>query len=44
LGWRGAALLTTNGIVGLLVLTSALNHDFPPNLLQEFADLPWPLR
>lgn len=40
--WARTALLTTAGIGGLLFLARMLYRDFPPGLLQEVFDLPWP--
>jgi hypothetical protein len=44
LGWTASLLYSAAGIAFLLFLASALGRDFPPGLLQEFTDLPWPLR
>ena len=41
--WIKASILTAAGIALMLVLAGALNRDFPPGLLQDFVDLPWPL-
>ena len=38
-----AALYTAGGIAFICVMAWLLNRDFPPGLLQEFFDLPWPL-
>ena len=37
-----ALLLTTAGVGAVLIIASALNRDFPPGLLQEMIELPWP--
>ncbi|MDU8909766.1 tripartite tricarboxylate transporter permease [Aestuariicoccus sp. MJ-SS9] len=42
--WLQTVLLTAGGIGFMIFLTSTLNRDFPPGLLQELVDLPWPLR
>ena len=44
LSWSRTAMLTVAGIGFMIFLASTLNRDFPPGLLQELADLPWPLR
>ena len=36
-------VMTACGVGGLLFLAGVLNRDFPPGLLQEFIELPWPL-
>lgn len=41
-GWSRIGLLTVCGIGGLLFLSYVLNRDFPPGLLQELIELPWP--
>ena len=38
-----AALYTAAGIAFMLGMAWLLNRDFPPGLLQEYVDLPWPL-
>jgi len=38
-----AAIYTAAGIGFMCAMAWTLNRDFPPGLLQEFADLPWPL-
>ena len=43
LGWMRVVLLTSAGIGFMCFIAFALNRDFPPGLLQEFANLPWPL-
>ncbi|MEL7133754.1 MAG: tripartite tricarboxylate transporter permease, partial [Pseudomonadota bacterium] len=38
-----AALYTVAGITLMCVMAGLLNRDFPPGLLQNYVDLPWPL-
>ncbi|WP_147127313.1 tripartite tricarboxylate transporter permease [Shimia ponticola] len=38
-----AALYTVAGIGFMMGMAWLLNRDFPPGLLQEYVDLPWPL-
>jgi TctA family transporter len=38
-----ASIYTACGIVFMCAMAGVLNRDFPPGLLQEYADLPWPL-
>ena len=38
-----AAGYTAAGIAFICAMAWLLNRDFPPGLLQEYADLPWPL-
>ena len=38
-----AAVYTVCGIILMCSMAWLLNRDFPPGLLQEFFDLPWPL-
>jgi len=38
-----AAAYTAGGIAFMCFMAWTLNRDFPPGLLQEYADLPWPL-
>ncbi|MDG2258597.1 MAG: tripartite tricarboxylate transporter permease [Paracoccaceae bacterium] len=42
--WFKAALLAAVGISFMCFMASMLNRDFPPGLLQDAVDLPWPLR
>ena len=42
-GWGFSAIYTAAAIFFILFMAGILNRDFPPGLLQEFADLPWPL-
>ncbi|MSU90247.1 tricarboxylate transporter [Rhodobacteraceae bacterium 2CG4] len=43
-GWGRTVLLTAAGIAFMCLMAGALNRDFPPGLLQEAVDLPWPLK
>ena len=43
LGWLATLGLTAAGIGFMCFLAGALNRNFPPGLLQEFVNLPWPL-
>ncbi|WP_417208959.1 tripartite tricarboxylate transporter permease [Antarctobacter sp.] len=43
-GWARTLILTAAGIALMCVMAGALNRDFPPGLLQSYADLPWPLK
>ncbi|MEM7505918.1 MAG: tripartite tricarboxylate transporter permease [Pseudomonadota bacterium] len=43
-GWGRVALLTACGIAFICLMAGALNRDFPPGLLQDAVDLPWPLK
>ena len=38
-----AAVYTAAGIAFICAMAWLLNRDFPPGLLQEYVDLPWPL-
>ncbi len=42
-GWPKTLILTAAGIGLMCVMAALLNRDFPPGLLQEAVDLPWPL-
>lgn len=42
--WARSLLLTAAGIGFMLFLAGVLGRDFPPGLLQEFTNLPWPFR
>jgi hypothetical protein len=42
-GWGKTLILTAAGITLMCVMAGALNRDFPPGLLQDWVDLPWPL-
>ncbi|MDH3661986.1 MAG: tricarboxylate transporter, partial [Alphaproteobacteria bacterium] len=37
-----ALILTAAGVGVLLVMAYLLNRDFPPGLLQDYVELPWP--
>ena len=41
--WGFAALYTAAGIGFICLMAGLLNRDFPPGLLQNYVDLPWPL-
>lgn len=41
--WPKTLVLTACGIALMCVMAGSLNRDFPPGLLQDVADLPWPL-
>ncbi|NND90862.1 MAG: tripartite tricarboxylate transporter permease [Granulosicoccus sp.] len=41
--WNKTLLLSVCGIAFMCLMAWALNRDFPPGLLQSYADLPWPL-
>lgn len=41
--WGFAAVYATVGIAFICAMAWTLNRDFPPGLLQSYADLPWPL-
>ena len=43
-GWAQTLLLTACGIGFMCFMAYMLNRDFPPGLLQDAVDLPWPLR
>ncbi|PJE27288.1 Tripartite tricarboxylate transporter TctA family protein [Pseudooceanicola marinus] len=42
-GWPKTLILTAAGIALMCVMAGALNRDFPPGLLQDVTDLPWPM-
>lgn len=42
--WGMTLLLTTCGIAFMCFMAWSLNRDFPPGLLQDAVDLPWPLK
>jgi len=42
--WPKTLILTAAGIALMCVMAGALNRDFPPGLLQQAVDLPWPLK
>ncbi|MBF0279762.1 MAG: tripartite tricarboxylate transporter permease [SAR324 cluster bacterium] len=39
-----ALLLTLLALGGISIMAWSLNRDFPPGLLQQYFDLPWPFR
>jgi len=39
-----AAIYTALGIGFMCIMAGTLNRDFPPGLLQEYVNLPWPLK
>ena len=41
--WPRIGAMTAAGLAVILVLANALNRDFPPGVLQELFELPWPL-
>lgn len=41
--WVYAAIYAACGIAFICTMAWTLNRDFPPGLLQEFVNLPWPL-
>ena len=43
LGWAWATGYSAIGLAFILFLARVLGRDFPPGLLQDFVDLPWPL-
>ncbi len=43
-GWSKTLLLSVSGILFMCLMAGVLNRDFPPGLLQEAVDLPWPLK
>ena len=42
-GWLFSVIYTVAGLAFMMFMAWLLNRDFPPGLLQSFADLPWPL-
>ena len=43
MGTAFCAIYTAGGIAFMCLMAGLLNRDFPPGLLQEYVDLPWPL-
>ncbi|WP_417743201.1 tripartite tricarboxylate transporter permease [Salipiger sp.] len=41
--WPKTLILTACGLALMCVMAGALNRDFPPGLLQDAVNLPWPL-
>ena len=44
IGWGQTLLYTLAGIAFMLFMAWTLGRDFPPGLLQEYTNLPWPFR
>jgi TctA family transporter len=42
LGWVGTLIYSASGMAGMIAFGWILGRDFPPGLLQEYFDLPWP--
>lgn len=42
-GWGKTLVLTAVGLSLMCIMAWSLNRDFPPGLLQDVMDLPWPL-
>lgn len=42
--WGKAVILSALGIGFMCFMAAMLNRDFPPGLLQDAVDLPWPLK
>ncbi len=42
-GWTQTLIMTAAAVGLMCVLGGVLGRDFPPGLLQEYVDLPWPL-
>ncbi|WP_282606141.1 tripartite tricarboxylate transporter permease [Pelagibius sp. Alg239-R121] len=40
--WQSIAVMTIGGVGFMLLMAGVLNRDFPPGLLQNFVELPWP--
>ena len=43
ISWMQTLILSAAAVGFICFLAGTLNRDFPPGLLQEFVDLPWPL-
>lgn len=41
--WTKTLILTACGIAFICLMAGVLNRDFPPGLLQNYVELPWPL-
>ncbi|WP_298496157.1 tripartite tricarboxylate transporter permease [uncultured Maritimibacter sp.] len=41
--WTKTLIMTAAGLALMCVMAGALNRDFPPGLLQDVTDMPWPL-
>jgi hypothetical protein len=42
-GWAATAVYTVAGLAFMMFLAAILGRDFPPGLLQDYVNLPWPL-
>lgn len=42
--WVKTFILSGAGLGFMLTMAAVLNRDFPPGLLQEFVELPWPFK
>ncbi|MGI9373586.1 MAG: tripartite tricarboxylate transporter permease [Hyphomicrobiales bacterium] len=42
--WLRVAIMTICGIGALIFIASMLGRDFPPGILQQMVELPWPFR
>ncbi len=42
LSWQRTLMLSALGIGFMCLMAGVLNRDFPPGLLQDYVDLPWP--
>lgn len=42
--WQRTIALTIAGVSFIIGMAGLLNRDLPPGLLQQFVELPWPLR
>lgn len=40
--WLRTMVMTATGITAIILMASLLNRDFPPGLLQDLVELPWP--
>ena len=43
LSWVATSIYSASGILFMMAMAWILNRDFPPGLLQEYVNLPWPL-
>jgi len=44
ISWVRVLIMTAGGLGFLIFMASMLNREFPAGLLQDFVELPWPLR
>ena len=44
LSWMGSVFYASLGVGFIIFLSWVLGREFPPGLLQEVTNLPWPLR